>query len=217
MAAATSIDATILDVSDGRLLRDGVILAHRITGGVGEWFLAAPRWAPSLPEERVEPLDGSGDLPEVFSVLLRPLLRHGVLGPIASMSSERDEWSLRDGAGEVAAHVVDEKVTIRRSGIATARYREVAITPTRLLTGQQRDFLLGAARAVNATLVDTFPSLQQRLGAPPPASPTFPLPNPRARTPPWRCSPPRCSRVTCEPSWSPICAAGPATSPMSVG
>jgi len=178
MAAASVTDATILDASDGRLLRDGVILAHRISGGVGEWFLAAPRWAPALPEERVEPVDGSGDLPAAFPVLLRPLLRRGVLGPIAAMSSERDEWSLRDAAGEVAAHVVDEKVTIRRSGIATARYREVTITPTRALTGQQRAFLLSAARSVNATVLDSPPSLQQRLGAPATGLTNIPVPEP---------------------------------------
>ena len=177
-AGRVATDSTIFDVADGRLLRDGVTLAHRVTGGVGEWYLSAPRWAPSLPEARVEPLGATGELPADYATLLRPLLRHGVLGPIAAISSERDEWSLRDETGEVAAHVVDEKVTIRRSGIATARYREVTITPTRRLTGQQHDFLLNAAHAVNATVVASFPSLRRRLGAPATGLSNFPVPEP---------------------------------------
>lgn len=177
-AVSLTVEATILDVADGRLLRDGVILAHRITGGVGEWFLSAPRWSPALPEERTEPLGAKADFPDAFAQLLRPLIRRGVLGPIAGLHVERDGWALRDAAGEVAADVKDEKVTIRRSGIITARYREITITPTGTLTGQQREFLLSSALAVNATVVDRFPTLQQRLGAPATGLTNFPLPEP---------------------------------------
>ena len=180
-AASLTMDATILDAADGRLLRDGVIVAHRVVGGLGEWYIAAPRWAPSLPEEQAHPLGSNGDLPEEFARLLKPIVRHAVLGPIAAINSERDEWALRDDDGEIAAHVKDEKVTIRRSGITTARFREITITPTKALTGQQRDFLLSAARAVNATVVDSYPSLQQRLGAPATGLTNFPRPEPMRR------------------------------------
>ncbi len=175
-AASLEMDATILDCADGRLLRDGVIVAHRIIGGLGEWYLAAPRWSPTLPDERIQPLGHSGDLPDEFASYIRPFVRHGVLGTIAGLHSERDEWALRDDDGEVAAYVKDEKVTIRRSGITTARYREITVTPTRALTGQQREFLLSAALAVNAIVVDSFPTLQQRLGAPATGLTNYPLP-----------------------------------------
>lgn len=175
-SASSAMDATILDAADGRLLRDGVVVAHRVTEGLGQWYLSAPRWSPSLPDEQVEPLGANGDLPDEFARVLKPLVRHAVLGPIAAMHSEREEWALRDDAGEVAAQVRDEKVTIRRSGITTARYREITITPSRVLSGQQRDFLLSAARAVNATVVDRFPTLQQRLGAPATGLTNFPAP-----------------------------------------
>lgn len=62
-AASLTMDATILDAADGRLLRDGVIVAHRVVGGLGEWYIAAPRWAPSLPDEQAHPLGSNGDLP----------------------------------------------------------------------------------------------------------------------------------------------------------
>ena len=176
-AASLSTDVTIIDAADGRLLRDGVIVAHRVLGGIGQWYLSAQRWAPLLPEERIEPLGANGDLPDDFIRMLKPLIRHGVLGPIAGVHSDRDEWALRDVDGEVAAYVLDEKVTIRRSGITTARYREITITPTRALTGQQRDFLLDAALSVNAAVVEDFPSLQQRLGAPATGLTNFPQPS----------------------------------------
>lgn len=175
-AASNTMDATILDAVDGRLLRDGVVVAHRVIGGLGEWYLAAPKWAPALPEERIEPLGANGDLPEVFARLLRPLVRGAVLGPIAALRSQREEWALRNTEGEVAALVKDERVTLRRGGVATARYREITITPTRDLTGHQREFLVDAARAVNATIVDEFPSIQQRIGAPATGLTNFPEP-----------------------------------------
>lgn len=175
-AASYAMDVTILDVVDARLLRAGVTLAHRVVDGFGEWYLAAPEWSPHLPAERAEPVGASGDLPDEFARLIRPLLRHGVLGALAALRCERDEWVLRTTAGEMAAVVRDEKVTIRRSGITTARYREITITPTAHLTGQQRDFLLSAAQSVNATVLEEFPTIQQRLGAPATGLTSFPRP-----------------------------------------
>lgn len=175
-AASYTMDVTILDVDDARLLRAGVTVAHRVIDGLGEWYLAGPSWAPHLPEEQVEPLGASGDLPEQYARLLRPLVRRGVLGTMAALHCERDEWALRTSEGQIAAVVRDERVRIRRSGITTARYREITITPSEHLTGQQRDFLVSAAMSVNATVVDEYPSIRQRLGAPATGLTSFPLP-----------------------------------------
>lgn len=175
-AASYIMDVTILDVEDARLLRAGVIVAHRVIQGMGEWYLSAPGWAPHLPAEQVEPLGASGDLPEHYARLIRPLVRRGVLGPMAALHCDRDEWALRNSEGEVAAIVRDERVRIRRSGITTARYREITITPTEHLTGQQRDFLISSAMAVNATVVDEYPTVAQRLGAPATGLTSYPRP-----------------------------------------
>lgn len=175
-AASYAMDVTILDVDDARLLRAGVILAHRVIDGLGEWYLAAPDWEPQLPAERVEPVGASGELPDEFTRLIRPLLRRGVLGPMAALHCDRGEWALRNSAGELAAVIRDERVTIRRGGITTARYREISITPTEQLTGQQLEFLLSAAHSVNATVLDDFPTIQQRLGAPATGLTSFPRP-----------------------------------------
>ena len=104
-AASFVMDVTVIDAADGRLLRDGVVVAHRVVGGIGEWYLSAPRWSPHLPEECTRPLGTSGDLPVELAHRLRPLIRGAVLGPIAALRCTRDEWALRDAEGGVAAVV----------------------------------------------------------------------------------------------------------------
>ena len=180
-AASYVMDVTVIDAADGRLLRDGVVVAHRVVGGIGEWYLAAPRWSPHLPEECTRPLGTSGDLPVELAHRLRPLIRGAVLGPIAALRCTRDEWALRDADGGIAAVVRDERVTVRHGGVATARYREITITPERRgLAKAQRDFLAAAGLAVNGTVVAEFPTLQERLGAPATGLTNFPLPRPIA-------------------------------------
>ncbi|MBK7822561.1 MAG: hypothetical protein IPJ61_16245 [Tessaracoccus sp.] len=176
-AASFAMDVTVVDAADGRLLRDGVVVAHRVVGGIGEWYLSAARWAPHLPVECTRPLGSSGDLPEEMARRLRPLIRGAVLGPIAALRCHRDEWALRDAAGETVAVVRDERVTVRHGGVATARYREITVTPEkRGVTKAQREFLIAAGLAVNGTVVDTFPTLQERLGAPATGLTNFPVP-----------------------------------------
>ena len=126
--AAYAIDVTLLDAPDHRLIRSGVLLAHRVLDGRGEWYLTAPDWQPLLPKDRIE-LMGHADLPEEFADLLRPLRRRATLGPVAALNCDRREFALRDDHGTTLALLRDDKVTVRRGGLTTARYREVMITP----------------------------------------------------------------------------------------
>lgn len=174
-AASRGRSITVLDAPDGRLLRAGVVVAHRVVDGAGEWYLSAPAWAPHLPQEQLLPMGRNGDLPEPFARLVRPLTRGAALSPMAVLAVDRDEWALRDADGEVAAIVRDDKVRVRRAESAS-RYREITILPTERLTGQQREFLISAARAVDASVVTDFPSLQQRIGAPATGLTSFPQP-----------------------------------------
>ncbi|MHA7861292.1 hypothetical protein ACX1DX_07955 [Tessaracoccus sp. Y36] len=175
-SASFVMDSTIIDAPDGRLLRAGVVVAHRVVAGTGQWYLAAPAWEPHLPSEQAEPVSGSGDLPERFARLVKPFVRGATLGPIAAMTCERDEWFLRDADNATAAIVRDDKVQVRRDGVLSSEYREVTFTPSEALTGQQREFLLSAAQAGGSTLVTDFPHLQQRLGAPATGLTGFPKP-----------------------------------------
>jgi hypothetical protein len=174
--AGYEIDVTLLDAPDYRLTRSGVLLAHRVLDGRGEWFLTAPDWEPLLPKDRIETM-GHADLPEEFGDLIRPLRRRATLGPVAALRCERREFALRDDGGQTLALLRDDKVTVRRGGLTTARYREVMITPVGPgLTEQQAAWLDRTITQAGATAVARFPRLVTRLGAPATGLTDFPLP-----------------------------------------
>lgn len=174
-------EITVIDAPDNRLLRAGVAVAHHVCDGRGEWSLAAPSWAPRLPARRVEPVDASMELPDEFARLVRPLARGALLGPVALLSVDRQQFSLLDGGDEPLAVIDDEQVTVRRGGVTTARYREVTISPSKHLTPQQAEFIIDSMETVSATFVDRFPTLQQRLGPPATGLTDFPEPEPVPR------------------------------------
>jgi hypothetical protein len=176
--AAYSIDVTLLDAPDHRLIRSGVLLAHRVLDGRGEWYLTAPDWQPLLPKDRIE-LMGHAELPEEFADLIRPLRRRATLGPVAALTCDRREFALRDDHGTTLALLRDDKVTVRRGGLTTARYREVMITPIGPgLTDEQVSWLDRAFIQAGATYVPRFPRLVHRLGAPATGPTDLPVPEP---------------------------------------
>ena len=176
--AAYEIDVTLLDAPDHRLIRSGVLLAHRVLDGRGEWFITAPDWQPLLPKDRIE-LMGHADLPEELADLIRPLRRRATLGPVAALSCERREFALRDDHGTTMALLRDDKVTVRRGGLTTARYREVMITPVGPgLTDDQVGWVDRAMLQAGATSVPRFPRLVSRLGAPATGPTDLPEPAP---------------------------------------
>src|SRR5918994_2601735 len=176
--AAYEISVTLLDAPDHRLIRSGVLLAHRVLDGRGEWYLTAPDWQPLLPKDRIE-LMGHADLPEELADLLRPLRRRATLGPVAALACDRREFALRDDHGTTLALLRDDKVTVRRGGLTTARYREVMITPVGPgITDEQTAWLDRAFIQAGATYVPKFPKLVTRLGAPATGPTDLPMPEP---------------------------------------
>ena len=176
--AAYSIDVTLLDAPDHRLIRSGVLLAHRVLDGRGEWYLTAPDWQPLLPKDRIE-LMGHADLPEELADLLRPLRRRATLGPVAALTCDRREFALRDDHGTTLALLRDDKVTVRRGGLTTARYREVMITPWARAspTSRPRGWTGRSSRPAPRTC-RCFPRLVRRLGAPATGPTDLPVPEP---------------------------------------
>jgi hypothetical protein len=173
--AGYTIDITLLDAPDHRLIRSGVLLGHRVIDGRGEWYLGAPDWEPLLPGEQIEPMSHA-EIPEEFADLVRPFRRRATLGPVAALSLERAEFAFRD-AGQTLALLRDDKVTVRRGGLTTARFREVMLTPVGPgLTAEQVDFLTAALGSIGGTPVARFPRLVTRLGAPATGLTDFPLP-----------------------------------------
>lgn len=164
--AGYDIDLTLLDAADHRLIRTGVLLAHRVLDGRGEWYLGAPDWVPLLPKELIVPM-GQGELPDDLAELVRPFRRGAPLSPVAALRCERREFSLRNGNGQSVALLRDDKVTVRRNGLTTARYREVMLTPVGPgVDDAQAEWLGQCLAAAGGTEIERFPRLVRRLGAP---------------------------------------------------
>lgn len=172
--APYTMEVTLLDAPDHRLIRAGVLLAHRITDGRGEWYLSAPEWTPWLPEERIEQM-GHADLPEELADLVRPFRRGASLGPVVALQCRRQEYSLRNQHRQVVADIRQDSVSVRNGGVITARYREVTVTPI-ALEPRQLAWITEAFQASGATRVEEFPTLAQRLGAPSTAMGDIPQP-----------------------------------------
>lgn len=171
--ASYQISVTILDAPDHRLVRAGVLLAHRVVDGIGEWYLAAPGWQPYLPVEEIEPIHDD-DIPDRFGELTKPFRRGAVVGPTAALTCRRQEYVVPGERG-VVARLRDERVTIRRGGLTTARYREVTLTPEQA-TDTQLAWLEEAMIQIGAARVEAFPTFVARMGAPAMGGPDIPEP-----------------------------------------
>lgn len=178
--AGYDIDLTLLDAADHRLIRTGVLLAHRVLDGRGEWYLGAPDWVPLLPKELIVPM-GQAELPDALAEMVRPFRRGATFSPVAALRCERREFSLRDADARTVALLRDDKVTVRRNGLTTARYREVMLTPVGPGVDEtQTAWLAQCFAAAGATEVERFPRLVRRLGAPATGPSDLPAPAPLA-------------------------------------
>src|SRR4029450_3176672 len=176
--AAYEISVTLLDAPDHRLIRSGVLLAHGVRTGRATWYITAQDWQPLVPEDRIE-LMGHADLPEELADMIRPLRRRATLGPVAALTCDRREFALRDNEESTLALLRDDRVTVRRGGLTTARYREVLITPVGPgLNDEQLAWLERSLVQVGATQVPRFPRLVSRLGAPATGPTDVPVPGP---------------------------------------
>ncbi|WP_245306578.1 hypothetical protein [Acidipropionibacterium timonense] len=175
-------DITLLDSTDHRLLRAGVILAHRVIDGLGEWYMDAPAWWPWLPVDHSVALDAAGDLPIDFACLVKPFLRGAPLSPVAALTCERTEIAVEQDDGRTLAVIRDDRITVAQSGVTTSRVREITITPRAVPTPEQREWVTSRILALGGVPVDEHPSVLARLGARSGALSDFPLP-PRRLSP----------------------------------
>ena len=171
---------TILDTGDNRLLRCDVTLSHQASGKTGNWQLAAPSWEPHLPRMHRQPaVNSDRDLPGDLLSRIEPITRAAPLGPIATLQIVRRTHTLfSEDESEIGA-IRDHHVTIDRETLGS--YREVVVEVSSAMTGQQLDFLLESMTQMSANPVDSFPTLQQRLGPPATGLTDFPVPEPLRR------------------------------------
>lgn len=159
------MEVTVLDSHDARLLRAGVVVARRRRNEEpGEWYVAAPDW-PGLPDEASYALDGSGELPREIRRQVTWFLRKEPLTAFATIVCDRSEYVLRSGDDDLVA-IRDDTIRIIRDNVELSETREITMTPQVKLAGQQRDFILSALEAIDASPLGAAPTLQQRIGPP---------------------------------------------------
>lgn len=161
----STAEITLLDASDYRLLRVGILLAQRSIRGEKDWYMSAPMWAPFLPDG--EEIDTDEErIPEKFQKMLNSFIRGAELVVVASICSERNEYALRNAAGETVVLLRDTPVTISRGGLTTSRYREVVARFSEDSTPEQQHHIDEIFRRIGGVKVEEFPSLPMRLGIP---------------------------------------------------
>ncbi len=158
-----TMNVTLLDAPDQRLIKAGIVLAHRVVDGRGEWYLDAPSWAPWLPVDEIEQM-GDAELPQRFAELVLPFRRWATLGFMAALACERNEFVLRDRDRLPLAIIRDDKVSAARSGLTFARYREVTLHPINL-NREQLGWLTEMVQHAGGSRLPALPHVLQRLGA----------------------------------------------------
>ncbi len=166
---------TVADTADFRLVRAGVVLIHRTDPEGNEWGLSAAKWL-ELDEDRTLPAPDT-EVPTEWAPILDPLRRHAPLSPVATLQVERQDFQIRGTAGEDLGVLSDAKITIRRGGVTTSRFREVTVGTIRKgLNPDQLAWIEHTLVDAGGTSVSTFPSLARRLGAPATNDTDFPDP-----------------------------------------
>lgn len=156
---------TLFDTTDERLSWAGVLLVQQVIGETGNWLLRAPDWQPWLSAERLEPLDDGDSLPEGLARLLLPFRRRALIGPIADVRLDRTVYQLLDPDGVELGRLLDDRVVVRRGGLAIARHREVTFEAGAGMTAPQRSTVVDRLHLTGGVRVSEFPKLVDRLAA----------------------------------------------------
>jgi CHAD domain-containing protein len=169
--------ATYFDTSDRLLLSRGITLRHRYDradpGGERQWTLKLPGRVGGLALERNE-LSWSGEsseIPDEAIRLLRAIVRHAELVPIAELVTSRRRLELRTPSGERLAEIDVDTVAVMDDHEPAATFREVEVE----LEAEDRavlDSVIARLTAAGARPGEAKPKVARALGfeANPPAS-----------------------------------------------
>jgi CHAD domain-containing protein len=134
-AREQQLRAVYWDTSDLRLAREGVTLRHRFGEGPGKdgWHLKLPIREGRVPDASIGARDelhanGISDaIPEELRDLITPWIRTAVLGPVATLVTQRTAYLLRDEAGNPLVELTDDLVSVLSSGHVAGRFREIEV------------------------------------------------------------------------------------------
>jgi CHAD domain-containing protein len=165
-ASDRQLAATYYDAIDLRMVRAGVTVRHRSGEGGADGLWTAKVPIPGRPADRTEvKVDGPPDVvPEAISAVVRGVLRHADLVPVARLVTQRHLVELRDGGGRLLGEVSDDEVSVLEGERIAARFREVEVevvpgAPPMLMTA-----VVDHLRAAGAGEPDTTPKLVRALG-----------------------------------------------------
>jgi CHAD domain-containing protein len=204
-ARAEQLRAIYWDTSDLRLAREGVTLRHRSGEGPGKdgWHLKLPVPEGRVPDAGVgtrDELHAAGDtadtagtavaatdIPAEFRDLVTPWVRTAVLGPVATLVTQRTAYLLRDAGGNPLVELTDDLVSVLSSGHVAGRFREIEVEDI----GGGVDSIEAVAavlRARGAVGGEFLPKVVRALGPQATADPDPPLPTTVGVDEPARCA-----------------------------
>lgn len=171
------------DTSDLRLAREGITLRHRDGEGPSKdgWHLKLPIREGRVPDASTASrdevhADGPHDaIPDELRSLVLPWSRTAVLGPVATLRTQRTAYLLRDSSGEPLVELTDDLVSVLSSGHVAGRFREIEVEDRGggLAAIESVGGLLRAGGAVSGEFV---PKVVRALGPQATADPDPPLP-----------------------------------------
>ena len=133
----TSCRAIYWDTSDLRLAREGITLRHRSGEGADKdgWHLKLPSCTgPQVPDASTVSRDelartaaAETPIPDELRDLVLPWSRTAVLGPVATLVTQRTAYLLRDAAGNALVELTDDLVSVLSSGHVAGRFREIEV------------------------------------------------------------------------------------------
>jgi CHAD domain-containing protein len=118
------LDATYFDTEDLRLMKNRRTLRRRSGGHDAGWHLKTPGDGDGRKEHR---MSGAGDrVPDELRALVRSLVRHRRLVPVARLRTHRVETPLRDRKGRTLALIAQDQVQAE-SGADHTAWQEVEV------------------------------------------------------------------------------------------
>ncbi|HWS36000.1 MAG TPA: CYTH and CHAD domain-containing protein, partial [Actinoplanes sp.] len=164
-AETHDLDATYFDTDDLRLMRNRRTLRQRSGGNDAGWHLKTPGDGTGRTEHRV---DGASEtVPDELVAVVRVIVRHSPLAPVARLRTHRVETPLKDAGGRVLALVAQDLVHAESDGVDSV-WQEVEVEyvagdPAVLDEVEQRLFAVGARPAEGPSKVSR--ALAERLAA----------------------------------------------------
>ena len=163
--------ATYFDTPDLRLLQRGITLRRRSDGTAGGedlWTLKLPSGQATATLDRSE-ISWPGrlpDIPDEAVSLVRGIVRHATLGPVAELDTTRQRMVLKDAAGTILGELDDDIVAVHGGSQDGLRFRQVEFE---LAGGEGSvvDALVDRLGGAGAAIDLRGPKLVQALGVDP--------------------------------------------------